>query len=124
LRKNDGVAVASAGPYVNHLHLAPDNHNSTSTLSFYMLDALPATQQTLWKYWRSTGKSWSKFVTGWMPFPMLSIHCQWQLTKVSWSKHVSANHKNNTVELIYKLSTQLTILNIVWIIIQIHSLQW
>jgi len=22
--RDDGVAVASAGPYVNHLHLAPD----------------------------------------------------------------------------------------------------
>jgi len=31
------VAVASAGPYANHLHLAPlqtDNHASTSPLSF------------------------------------------------------------------------------------------
>jgi len=29
------VAVASAAPYANHLHLAPtDNHASTSPLSF------------------------------------------------------------------------------------------
>jgi len=32
----DMVAVASAGPYANHLHLTPeiDNHTSTSPLSF------------------------------------------------------------------------------------------
>jgi len=40
------VAVASAEPYANHLHLTADNHTSTSSLSFYMLDALPATQPT------------------------------------------------------------------------------
>jgi len=27
---NDGVAVASAGPYADHLKLALDNHTSTS----------------------------------------------------------------------------------------------
>jgi len=37
------VAVASAGPYANHLHLVQtDNHASTSPLSFYRLDVLPA----------------------------------------------------------------------------------
>jgi len=41
------VAVATAGPYANHLHLAPtDNHASTSPLSFYRPDALPAAQPT------------------------------------------------------------------------------
>jgi len=30
-----GVAVASAGPYANYLHLAPGNHASISSLSFY-----------------------------------------------------------------------------------------
>jgi len=39
-----GVAVASAGPYANHLHLGPDNHACTSPLSFYRPDALPAAQ--------------------------------------------------------------------------------
>jgi len=37
------VAVASAGPYAS-LHLAPDNHTNTLSLSFYRLDALPAAQ--------------------------------------------------------------------------------
>jgi len=34
--------VASAGPYANNLHLAPDN---TSSLNFYRSDALPAPNQ-------------------------------------------------------------------------------
>jgi len=38
------VAVASAGPNANHLHLVPDKDASTSPLSFYRPDALPATQ--------------------------------------------------------------------------------
>ena len=35
--RDDGVAVASAGPYANHLHLAPyiDNHDSTQSLNFF-----------------------------------------------------------------------------------------
>jgi len=38
------VAEASAGPYANHLHFAQtDKHASTSPLSFYRPDALPAT---------------------------------------------------------------------------------
>jgi len=38
----DGVAVASAGPYTNHLHLTPqsDNYASISSLNFYRPDAL------------------------------------------------------------------------------------
>jgi len=48
--RDDGAAVASAGPYANHLHLAPDNHASTSPLSFYRLDALPAVQPTASKH--------------------------------------------------------------------------
>jgi len=46
--RGDGVAEASAGPYVTHLHLAPDrqpNHASTSSLSFYGPDALSAANQ-------------------------------------------------------------------------------
>jgi len=32
--RDDGVAVASAGPYANHLHLTPDrNHISVKTLN-------------------------------------------------------------------------------------------
>ena len=42
------MAVASAGPYAS-LHLAPD---STSPLSFYRSDALPAAQQTASKHRR------------------------------------------------------------------------
>jgi len=41
------VLVASAGPYANHLHLAPDNHASTSSLNFFMgwmLYMLPSQQ--------------------------------------------------------------------------------
>jgi len=41
--RDDGVAVASAAPYANHLHLTLD---STSPLSFYGLDALLAAQPT------------------------------------------------------------------------------
>jgi len=47
------VAVASAGPYSNHLQLAPDrtdNLASTSPLSFYRPDALPAAQPTASKH--------------------------------------------------------------------------
>jgi len=32
--------------------LQTDNHASTPPLSFYRLDALPATQPTVWKHWR------------------------------------------------------------------------
>jgi len=51
--RDDGVAVASAGPYSNHLQLAPDrtdNLASTSPLSFYRPDALPAAQPTASKH--------------------------------------------------------------------------
>jgi len=38
-----GVAVASAGPHANHLHLAPDRpHASTPPRSFYRPDTFPA----------------------------------------------------------------------------------
>jgi len=50
--RDDGVAVDSAGPHANHLHRIPDNHASTSSLSFYRLDALPAGQPTASKYRR------------------------------------------------------------------------
>jgi len=32
--RDNGVAVASAGPYANYLHFAADNHISTSSLNF------------------------------------------------------------------------------------------
>jgi len=50
--RDDGVAVASAGPYANHLHflLQTDNHASTSSLNFYLLDALPVDQPTVSKH--------------------------------------------------------------------------
>jgi len=42
------VAVESAGPYANHYALLKsDNHASTSPLSCYKPDALPAAQQVL-----------------------------------------------------------------------------
>jgi len=52
-----GVAVASAGPYANHLHLAPDKqHASTPPLSFYKPDTFPAAQPTASKHWRHSRK--------------------------------------------------------------------
>jgi len=47
--RDDGVAVASAGPYANHLHLAPDKHSSTSPFNFYRPDALTDAQPTVAK---------------------------------------------------------------------------
>ena len=42
-----GAAVTSAGPHASHLHLTPtDKHASTSSLTFYGPDVLPATQPT------------------------------------------------------------------------------
>jgi len=41
------MALLSAGPYANNLHLAPDrtdNHTNTSSLNFYRSDALPDAQ--------------------------------------------------------------------------------
>jgi len=68
MKWDDGVAVASARPYANHLlqlyaldimpaawyWLLPflDNHTSSSLLSFCRLDALTATQPTASKHWR------------------------------------------------------------------------
>jgi len=46
---DDGVAVASAMEIIC-TSLQTDNHLSTSPLSFYRSDALPATQQTASKY--------------------------------------------------------------------------
>ena len=39
--RDDGVAVASAGPYANHFHLAPDRYrgNHATTSSLYILQA-------------------------------------------------------------------------------------
>jgi len=55
--RDDGAAVASAGPYGIHLHLAPD-HDSTSPLRFYRSDALSAARPNQqrqstegWKHW-------------------------------------------------------------------------
>jgi len=38
------MAVASAGPYANNLHLAPDRLPHKHRISFYKLDALPDAQ--------------------------------------------------------------------------------
>jgi len=52
--KRKWVAVASAGPYAD-LHLAQtDNHAWIPPISFYRLDALPATPPTVSKHWRQT----------------------------------------------------------------------
>ena len=45
-------AVASAGPYANNMHHAPDNHSNTSSFNFYRPDALPGAQPTESKHWR------------------------------------------------------------------------
>ena len=37
-------AVATAGPYANSPHFAPDNHTNTSLLNVYRSDALPDAQ--------------------------------------------------------------------------------
>jgi len=42
------MAVASAGPYANNVHLVPDT--DTSSLNFYRLDALPDAQPTVSKH--------------------------------------------------------------------------
>jgi len=43
---DDGAAVASAGPYASHLHLAPDRSpRQHLTTEFYRPDALPDAQQ-------------------------------------------------------------------------------
>jgi len=44
------MAVASAVPYANNLHLTPDNN--TSSLNCYRPDALPDAQPTVSKHWR------------------------------------------------------------------------
>jgi len=47
MKQDDGVTVASAGPYANHLHLAADRyHASTSSLFFTgrMLFLMPSEQ--------------------------------------------------------------------------------
>ena len=43
-----GIEVASAGPYANSLHLAPDIN--TSSLNFYRQDALPDAKPILSKH--------------------------------------------------------------------------
>jgi len=40
-----GMAVASARPNANNLHLAPDNHTNNPSLNFYRPDALPDANQ-------------------------------------------------------------------------------
>jgi len=45
--RDDGVALASAGPYTNlYTSLQTDNHASTSSVHFYRSDALPDAQPT------------------------------------------------------------------------------
>ena len=48
--KDDGVAVSSAGPYANHVHLAPDTIMPAPHHSFFCRpDALPDAQPTVLK---------------------------------------------------------------------------
>jgi len=70
-----GVAVASAGPHANHLHLAPDhrninhiirsllqtdNHAGTSSLNFFTgrMHFLADVRSTLSKHWRQCIEHW------------------------------------------------------------------
>ena len=46
-----GMALVSAGPYANNLHVAPDNHTNTSSQNIYRPDALPDAQPTVSKHW-------------------------------------------------------------------------
>jgi len=48
------MAVTSAGPYENQLHLKPDRQTCQHLISqfFYRLKALPDTQPTVSKHWR------------------------------------------------------------------------
>jgi len=49
--RDDGVAVASAGPYANHLHLAPDRQpHQYLTTHFLQSGALPAAQVAALKH--------------------------------------------------------------------------
>ena len=48
--------MASAGPYANNLHLAPDNHTNSPSLDLYRSDALPDAQQTASKHGMHTKK--------------------------------------------------------------------
>jgi len=49
--RDDGVAVASAGPYANHSHLAPEITTPAPHHSFFFRpDALPAAQPTASKH--------------------------------------------------------------------------
>jgi len=54
------MAVASAESYANNLHLTPDNHTNTSSLDFYMPDALLDTQPSVSKHGRKALKAMIK----------------------------------------------------------------
>jgi len=46
-----GIAVASAGPYANNLHLAPDRQPHQHLITqFYWPDALPGAKPTVSKH--------------------------------------------------------------------------
>ena len=78
---DDGVAVASAGPYANHFHLTSlhtDNHATTAPLDFYKPYAfyteskkeatilLPVTHETLTDFWATVCKT---------VHPMILVRC-------------------------------------------------
>jgi len=48
--RDDGVALASAAPYANHLHLAPDTTPVSHHSVFYRPDALRPAQPTASKH--------------------------------------------------------------------------
>jgi len=82
-----GTAVASAGPYANNLHLAPDRKTTPTPhdSNFYRLDALPDAQPTVSKHWR-----------------LCEINCDACRTNISTYKHIALNafstsYKNNTL---------------------------
>ena len=91
LNRDDGVAVASAGQYANHLLLAPDRqpHQHLITQVCHGSDALPAAQPTAskhthslilqlecsqvltWTIWQSTDFSLMSFIvdsTVWLSY--------------------------------------------------------
>jgi len=61
--RDNGVAVASAGPYANHFHLAPVLYHSV----LYRPDALPAAQPTLSKHWRHNYDTVIIDIARWLP---------------------------------------------------------
>jgi len=83
--RGNGVVVASAGPYANHLPLRQtDNHNhaSTSSLNFYRPDALCDDQLTVSKHWRQ--RHCHSSATGIIYTSILLLKPQMSVTQGCW----------------------------------------